>query len=292
MGLDAQDSLTYARRERDRRKVATTGGTVQGIADYEFERSLGDGNHGEFYLARRPQRLPVDAGHVAVKVLSGPTTEDTFRRATRELSAFAAVRSPYLVALYDAGQQGGIFYYSMEYLPGGSLARPAQPLTRQQVLVAVAHASRAAHALHEAGIVHRDIKPGNVLLHPGGAKLSDLGLSQVLTPGMTLTGMGTLDSVEFTDPSVLQGNPPSRATDVWSLAVTLHRALSGQGLYGELPDNDPVLVLRKVLSAKPAIAETLDEPSASLVREALSPDPGARPATALAFAERVEALAG
>jgi eukaryotic-like serine/threonine-protein kinase len=264
---------------------------VQGIADYEFERSLGDGNHGEYFLARRPQRLPVEAEHVAVKVLSGPTTEDTFRRATRELSAFAAVQSPYLVALYDAGQQGGIFYYSMEYLPGGSLARPARPLNRRETLTAVAHAARAAHALHEAGIVHRDIKPGNVLLHDGGAKLSDLGLSQVLTPGMTLTGMGSLESVEFTDPSLLQGNPPSRATDIWSLGVTLHRALTGQGLYGDLPDTDPVLVLRKVLSARPAIAPELTGADAELVNATLAPDPAARPATALELAVRVEALA-
>jgi eukaryotic-like serine/threonine-protein kinase len=264
---------------------------VQGIADYEFERSLGDGNHGEFFLARRPQRLPIEAEYVAVKVLSGPTTEDAFRRATRELTAFAAVQSPYLVALYDAGQQGGVFYYSMEYLPGGSLAKPAEPLGRRNILTAVAHASRAAHALHEAGMVHRDIKPGNVLLHASGAKLSDLGLSQVLAPGMTLTGMGSLGSVEFTDPSLLQGNPPSRATDIWSLGVTLHRALTGRGLYGELPENDPVLVLRKVLSTKPAVSGELDEASAALVRDAIAPDPAARPATALEFAERVEKLA-
>jgi serine/threonine protein kinase len=263
---------------------------VEGIADYEFERSLGDGNHGEFFLARRPERLPVEAEHVAVKVLSGPTTEDVFRRATRELTAFAAVRSPYLVSLYDAGQQGGVFYYSMEYLPGGSLAKPTLPLSRYDVLTAVAQASRAAHALHEAGIVHRDIKPGNVLLHPGGAKLSDLGLSQVLAPGMTLTGMGPMGSVEFNDPTLLHGDPPSRATDIWSLAVTLHRALTGHGLYGELPENDPVLVLRKVLSTPPTVSDELDDASAELIRSAISADPAARPATALEFAERVEAI--
>jgi serine/threonine protein kinase len=264
---------------------------VQGIADYEFERSLGDGNHGEFFLARRPERLPVDAEHVAVKVLSGPTTEDVFRRATRELTAFAAVRSPYLVALYDAGQQGGVFYYSMEYLPGGSLAKPTLPLTSYDVRIAVAQAARAAHDLHEAGIVHRDIKPGNVLLHAGGAKLSDLGLSQVLAPGMTLTGMGSMASVEFTDPVLLHGEAPTRASDIWSLAVTLHRALTGRSLYGELPENDPVLVLRKVLSTPPTVSGELDEPTAGLIRAAISPDTSARPVTALEFAERVEALA-
>src|SRR5258706_12652474 len=101
---------------------------MQGIADYEFVRPLGAGNHGRFFLAKRPPRLPVDAEHVAVKVLSGESTVDTFRRGTREMKAFAAVRSPFPVTLYDAGQHDGVFYYSMEYLAGGSLAHPPQPL--------------------------------------------------------------------------------------------------------------------------------------------------------------------
>src|SRR3954447_10796044 len=131
---------------------------MQGIADYEFIRSLGQGNHGEFHLAKRPARLPIDVEQVAVKVVGG-TGEDAFRRATRELKAFAVVQSPYLVTLYDAGQQGGIFYYSMEYLPSGSLAEPAGPLDVPAKLRAVACAAMAAQALHDAGIVHRDIKP-------------------------------------------------------------------------------------------------------------------------------------
>ena len=131
---------------------------LNGIADYEFVRSLGKGNHGEFFLANKPARLAIDAQQVAVKVLSGPTTEDVFRRATRELSAFAAVQSPYLVTLYDAGQQGGTFYYAMEYLPDGSLSS-GNP-DRHTAIRAVADAARAAHDLHEPGIVHRDISPG------------------------------------------------------------------------------------------------------------------------------------
>src|ERR1700759_4711132 len=161
-----------------------------GIADYKFIRPLGAGSHGVFYLAYAPKRLTVAAELVAVKVLSGGSSQDVFRRAHRELAAFAAVSSPFLVELYDAGQQGDEVYYSMEYLPGGSLAFPAEPLGRVRALTAVAHGARAVHALHEAGIAHRAVKPANVLLHPGGAKLADLGLSHVLTPGVTITKMG------------------------------------------------------------------------------------------------------
>src|SRR5690242_10141905 len=104
-------------------------GPMDGIADYEFLKVLGEGNHGTFYLAKTPIRLPVQDEFTAVKVMAGRTTEDTFRRAAKELRAFSAVRSPYLVSLYDAGHERGAFYYAMEYFPMGSLADPARALT-------------------------------------------------------------------------------------------------------------------------------------------------------------------
>jgi eukaryotic-like serine/threonine-protein kinase len=263
-----------------------------GIADYQFVRMLGAGNHGVFYLASRPKRLHIDAEFVAVKVLSGSNSQDTFRRATRELAAFAKVSSPYLVTLYDAGQQGDDLYYSMEYLPAGSLADPAEPVTPRQVLGAVADASRAAHALHEAGIAHNDIKPGNVLLHDGGAKLSDLGLSQVLQPGLTITGLGSAGSVEYLDPAVIRGELPSRSTDIFALGATLHRALTGTGLYGDLPSDNTMVAMRRVLSHDPAIADSLPAGIRDVIAAAIDPDPAARPATAAELADRIDAAAG
>jgi serine/threonine protein kinase len=258
---------------------------MQGIADYEFVRPLGWGNHGQFFLARKPQRLPVAAEFVAVKVLSGESSEDTFRRATREMKAFASVQSPYLVMLFDAGQQDGVFYYSMEYLPGGSLAEPAQPLDQARVTRAVGDAARAAAALHAAGIVHRDIKPSNVLLGADGAKLSDLGLSQVFAPGVTLTGMGSIASVEYTDPDVLRGEPPGPQHDVWSLGVMLHRLTAGVGVYGDVPLNDGLLALRRIMATKPEISPSLPAPLTDAVRDCLAP-PDQR-LTAAALADRL-----
>jgi serine/threonine protein kinase len=261
---------------------------VEGIADYEFVRSLGAGNHGEFFLARKPDRLPVDAEYVAVKVVGG-TGQDAFRRATRELRAFAAVRSPFLVTLYDAGQQGGVFYYSMEYLPAGSLGRPAAQPPRHAALRAIACAARAAQALHEEGLVHRDIRPGNVLLTEDGGKLSDLGLTQVLTPGATVTGMGGIGSVEFTDPAMLQGETPMPACDVWSLGATIYWVVTGGGLYGELPTHDPLLTLRKVYSTPPKVRPDLEPEIAELVHACIG-DVAKRP-TAAGVADRLYTLA-
>jgi serine/threonine protein kinase len=192
--------------------------------------------------------------------------------------------------LFDAGQEGETFYYSMEYFPMGSLAAPNRPLSREEVLRAVASAARAAHELHEAGIVHRDIKPANIMLYEGGAKLSDLGLAQVVQPGLTVTGMGPIGSVEFMDPGIMRGARASRASDIWSLGVTLHRALTGKGLYGELAGDEPLLAMRKVLSATPTIDPSLDPAAAELVASCLAADPADRPPTALVVAERIERL--
>lgn len=263
-----------------------------GIADYRFVRHLGAGNHGVFYLAYRPERLPIDAEFVAVKVLSGSNSRDTFRRATRELAAFAAVRSPYLVTLYDAGQQGDDLYYSMEYLPAGSLADAIGSIPPGQVLTAVADAARAAHALHDAGIVHNDIKPGNIMLHDGHAKLSDLGLSQLLAPGLTITGLGSTGSIEYLDPAVIRGEMPGRATDIFALGATLHRALTGTGLYGELPTNNTMVAMRRVLSHAPEISPSLPPAVREVIASAISPDQAGRPGTAADLAASIDALLG
>jgi serine/threonine protein kinase len=252
---------------------------MQGIADYEFLRPIGAGSHGQVFLARRPPRLPIEAEFVAVKVLAAESTADTFRRATRELRAGAAVRSPYLVNLHDAGQHDGIFYYTMEFLPEGSLHRPAHPLDRPATVRAIADVARGAAALHTAGFVHGAVKPGNVLLTTIAAKLSDFGLAEVFQPGIALTGLGSVTTVEYTDPALLQGETPGPSADVWSLGVLLHRAVSGVGVYGDLPRTDGPLVLRRILTAQPEISRSVPTPVADIVRECLAP-PASRPSAA------------
>jgi serine/threonine protein kinase len=259
------------------------------IADYQLIRELGQGNYGVFYLARPPARLPIQDEFVAVKIFGSGTRVNptTFRRAVTELKAFGAVRSPYLVRLYDAGQERGVFYYAMEYLPRGSLADPADPPSRDDNIRAVEHAARAAHDLHEAGIVHRDIKPGNILMHDKGGRLSDLGLAQVLAPGLTVTSLGGLKSLEYLDPAVLNGGRPSRTSDVWSLGVSLHFALTGRGIYPKFPDKDVVLAMRTVASTPPVIDPRLSPDESAIVRACLTREPSQRPATALEVAEKL-----
>jgi serine/threonine protein kinase len=265
---------------------------MEKIADYTLLRWLWEGNYGDFYLATPPPRLQLDVEYVVVKVITGLASDDSFRRAARELRVFAAVSSPRLVALLDAGQDRGAFFYSMEYLPMGSLDAPAVPLDRSARLRVLADAARATHALHEAGVVHRDIKPANVMIdEDGSGKLADLGLAQLLTPGLTVTSMGLIRSVEYMDPGVIRGGRVSRASDVWSLGAVLHRVLTGSGIYGDLPAGDPLLALRRVLSSPPVLAPSLSPAEGALVRSCLSANPVARPLTALLVADGMESLA-
>ena len=262
---------------------------MQTIADYELLRSLGYGSHGQFFLARTPARLPVNAEFVAVKVFAGESSSDMFRRATRELTAFAKVSSPHVVSLYDAGLHDGVFYYSMEYLPGGSLASPAQPAPPAAAVRAVQHAALGVAAMHAAGIAHRSVKPANILLGASGAKLSDLGLAHVLTPGVTLTAMGPVGSLEYVDPELLQGAATTTATDLWSLGVTLHRVLSGRGIYGsDLPADDGLLAVRRIVTTAPQIAAGLPPRAADLIAACIGPAEG-RP-SASEFAGELDAM--
>jgi serine/threonine protein kinase len=263
---------------------------MDGVADYEFVEVLGEVGHGTLYLARPPARLQLDTPLVGVKVFAGATDEETLRRATRELRAFAAVESPYLVDLLDAGRDGSSFFYALEHCPGGSLESPTRPLERRERMLAVSQAAYGAHALHEAGLVHRGINPGSILLATDGARLADLGLAQVLDATTSVTGLGPTGALGYLDPAVLSGAAASTASDIWSLGATLHTALSGVGVHGDLPLHDPLLAVRRILTQPPRLSGDLTEQESELIGRCLSPDAGARPASALALAREIERL--
>ena len=262
------------------------------VADYELVRLLGEGNHGRYYLARPPSRLGLAEEFVALKVFGDRVGEQAFDRGVRELRAFAAVESEYLVKVFDAVLEDGMVY-ATEHFPLGSLAEPARPLARPDVITALEHAAHATHALHEAGFAHGDIKPSNVLLAETAegiaGRLTDPGLSRVLTPGTTLTSMGKAGTVEFVDPDILAGARPSRRTEVWALGATINRALSGSGLYGDLPDSQPLLAIRKVLSGTPQVSPALSPAEADVVRSCLA-EGDARLTTAAEVADHLAQL--
>lgn len=260
------------------------------IADYQVQRALGYGNSGRVYLARPPHRLGLTEEFVAVKVFNGPCPDTAYERAVEELRAVSTLTSPYLARVFEAGLETSSFYYAMDYVALGSLAAPGRPLSHVEVLLAVSHAADAAHTMNEAGIAHGAIKPQNVLIGAQSALLSDLGLGRHLRPGLTMTGVATSSSVEYLDPSILRGGSPSRSSEVWALGATLHRALTGVGLYGELSDTEPLRAIRRVMSATPKVSPQLPDETAGLIQACLD-SPDRRMPTAGVLAARLLDLA-
>jgi serine/threonine protein kinase len=261
------------------------------IADYEVIETLRHPGAETYLLARPPARLGLLVDRVTIKIVEGRHEPDRFHRMAEELRRFAAIRSPYLVTLYDAGSDDGRLWYSMEYPTLGTLAEPSAPMTRQQKLTAVADAARGAHALHEAGIAHRDIRPANVLLGLTHGVLADLELGRLLAVGRTVTSTAPVGDLEYTDPSLIRGEKASRASDIWSLGLTLHRVIAETAAYPGLTQDAGMLpAVRRILAGGPQISTRLDPALAELVRSCVAPDPSDRPATALALAEEIEAL--
>lgn len=264
---------------------------MNGIADYEFIQSLGEGSHGSFWLARCPERLGRPDTHVAVKTFAHHADQADYERLATELQRYTLVGSPHLVRLYDVGLQGTTLYFAGEYFPDGSLAQPARPFTRASVLAAITDAALAAHALHEAGIVHRSIKPGNVFIEGERAKLGDIGLLQVLNPGQTITGLDHIGSIEYLAPELIQGHPASRATDVWALGATMHRVLTARSVYPDVPRGSLLQALRYLVSERPVLNDRLRDEERDVIERTLALDPSARPLTALEVAQVVGDIA-
>lgn len=270
---------------------------MQQIADYEIIQQLGEGSQGQFWLARTPARLELDAPMVALKTISHPASDEDFARLTDHLRRYASISSDHLVDLYDLGQQGNLLYMAGEYLEGGSLAQPARPLSRVDVLRYIADATNGAHQLHEVGIAHRSIRPGNVLMIGGGpttagrsnhgAKLGDLGLSQMLSPGQTITGAAKVSAIEYLPPELIQGQQASRASDIWAVGATLHKALTGQPLYPTLPTDSLVSALRHILNERPVLGDALRNGERRIIESTMAADPADRPATADLVAEQI-----
>ena len=262
---------------------------MEGIADYRFVEQLGSGSYGTTYRAVRPARLPVSAEHVAVKVLNRRATAEEFQSIADELKLVATIRSEHLLPIYEVGLADDLLYFSMAHCPEGSLqrsGREGRPARR------VADAARGAHALHEAGVVHRNITPSNILVLEGRGRLSDIGLAHLQAPGMSSTGVGSVESVEFVDPALLLGTRASRHTDIWSLGLILHRAVTGVSAYGGISGHDTVGALRELLRARPIVSDTLDDGYRSIIESCIAEDPDARFATAEELAEAIDVVAG
>jgi serine/threonine protein kinase len=254
------------------------------VSVYRLLGRLGEGGQGVVFLAEGPTGSPA-----AVKLLP-PTTDPQVRsRFLKEVAAAQRLARFCTAQVLDAGIFERRPFIVSEYVSGPSLVEvveqfgPRGGAALERIAVATLTALGAVHA---AGMVHRDFKPGNVLLGPDGPVVIDFGLAAV--PGMTTTGLSdqvTMGTPAFMAPEQLAGTRVTSAADMWSWAVTM--VFAGTG---ELPFKGESLTARAfaILHSEPTVGR-LPEPLGSLVHRCLNKDPAVRPSARGVLAELVAA---
>jgi eukaryotic-like serine/threonine-protein kinase len=219
---------------------------------------------------------------VAVKLLAeGYASDGTFReRMRREALAAARLGHPHVDTVYDFGEQDDLPYMVLELIDGPSLADLLHdgPLPWRRAVGRCAEVAAALAAVHAAGLVHRDVKPGNVMIGPSGAKLVDFGISAEIGESSDPAPDGcVLGTPAYLAPERLTGGPALAASDVYALGVLLYKALTGRLPW---PVDSRAQLLRAHLARPPAPLPRLaglPEEVRRLIRRCLAKDPTARP---------------
>ncbi len=245
--------------------------TIEGkvLADrYAVGELLGRGGMAEVYLATdRILDRPV-----AFKVLGGwLANDDTFvERFRREALAAARISHPNLVAVFDAGSEDGVHYIVMEHVPGETLADVLRREGRLPPGRATGIAASVADALgvaHAARIVHRDVKPANVMLTPDGrTKLMDLGIARSIDGESITHASSILGTASYVSPEQARGDPVDHRSDIYSLGCVLYEMLTGRQPFEA---QDPLAVAYKHVHETPVSPTTL-EPSIPSALEAVT----------------------
>lgn len=258
---------------------------------YELESKLGEGGMATVYLGRdlRLNR------QVAIKVLQSQFANDPdfLSRFQHEAQAVATLNHPNIVRVYDVGQDGTTHYIVMEYVEGGNLKvliNRQAPLPITQAVTLVTEIAHGLQAAHQMGLVHRDIKPQNIMVTPDGrVKITDFGIAKShLSTALTQTGV-TFGTADYISPEQAKGQQATPRSDIYSLGVTCYEMLTGH-----LPftaDTALAVAMQHVGTEPPA--PRLFNPQISpqleaLVLRVLAKDPALRPGSAQEFAQLLQ----
>jgi len=204
----------------------------QTIGQYRILEQIGQGGMATVYKAYQPSLDRV----VAIKVLPKTYAQDPefLARFRREAKAVAQLEHPYILPVHDYGEEGDVTYFVMRYVEGGSLADHLRrgPVDMVTALRITAQVAEALDYAHQRGIVHRDVKPSNILLTADGRpQLMDFGIAYVVSgPRLTRTGVG-IGTPEYMSPEQGQGRPVDARSDIYSLGVVLYEMLTGRVPY-------------------------------------------------------------
>lgn len=231
---------------------------------------------------------------VAIKILKQEYMGDPgfLERFRTEARHAAMVNHEGIANVYDYGEDGGSAYLVMELVPGDSLARILEvekSLSDERVLDIIAQTARALYEAHEAGLVHRDVKPGNLLITPDGhLKITDFGIARVADQvGLTATGQ-VMGTVQYLSPEQATGKPATPSTDIYSLGIVAYEALAGKRPF--TGESQMEIAMAQINKTPPPLPSTVDSRVSNLVMSCLAKKPNQRPETALALAKRAESL--
>lgn len=262
------------------------------LGHYEVQEMLGRGGMAEVYKGRHPRLDRI----VAIKVLPPAlATEANFRdRFEREARAVAALKHPNIVQVFDFGDIDGMYYMVMEYVAGQDLARYMREQGRLALAASRALLADLAGALdyaHAQGLVHRDVKPSNVMLEPTPtpaafrAVLTDFGIAKIVRGQIQPTGTGLLGTLDYMAPEQIRasGDIDGRV-DIYALGVMLYQMLTGQLPFsGENPGEVMLNHLQQPPPDPRRLLPDLPEPVARAIQKALAKKPEERFGTAQEF---------
>jgi serine/threonine protein kinase len=231
---------------------------------------------------------------VAIKILkdeymSDPSFLERFRAEARHA---ALVNHEGIANVYDYGEEEGSAYLVMELVPGEALStilERERVLSTDRVLDIVAQTASALHAAHSAGLVHRDIKPGNLLITPDGrVKITDFGIARIADQvPLTATGQ-VMGTVQYLSPEQASGHPASPTTDIYSLGIVAYEALAGRRPF--TGESQVAIAMAQINETAPDLPATVSEPVRNLVYACIAKNPADRPASAAHLARAAQAL--
>jgi serine/threonine-protein kinase len=231
---------------------------------------------------------------VAIKILKPEFMGDPgfLERFRVEARHAARVDHVGIADVYDYGEGSGSAYLVMEIVAGDSLARIIEKrirLTEIEVLSIVEQTAKALHAAHEDGLVHRDIKPGNLLITPSGkVKITDFGIARVADQ-VALTAAGqVMGTVQYLAPEQATGKPATPSTDIYSLGIVAYEALTGRRPF--TGESQMIIAMAQINDKPPPFGDDIDKRVQELVMSCLAKKPNQRPGTALDLSNRARAL--
>src|SRR5213593_1686331 len=263
------------------------------LGDYELLEEIGRGGQGVVFRARQKSLNRT----VALKVigLGQWASKAHLKRFRREAEAAASLEHPGIVPIHEVGERDGSCYFSMKFIEGGQLDEVIRrtPMSIRQAAELIAKVARTVHYAHDHGILHRDIKPGNILLDAKGEPhLTDFGLARLVETESTVTRtLEVLGTPSYMAPEQAVGNNAAvgGATDVYGLGAVLYQLLTGQPPFAGGTTYETIKLLLDTEPRQPRLVNPkIDRDLSTICLKCLEKDPKRRYSSALALAEDLE----